>query len=87
VAGNIGPAVRNTIPGIGTGNPGSISNERLCCKQDLDDFAVRNILFEHLERKLACECQVLYYVRELRKDALTRQFGVDFESGEVGLVN
>ena len=45
-AGNIGAAVRNTIPGIGTGNPGHIS-ERLCRKRSLDDFAVRDILFEH----------------------------------------
>jgi hypothetical protein len=49
---NIGAAVRNTIPGIGTGNPITISNERLCCKQALDDFAVKDILFEHLGRNL-----------------------------------
>ena len=61
--------------------------ERLCCKQGLDDFAVRDILEEHLERKLECECQVLYDERELRKEALKRQFGVDFDSGEVGLVD
>ena len=34
--------------------------ERLCRKRGLDDFAVRDILFEHLGRKLECECQVLY---------------------------
>ena len=61
--------------------------ERLCLKQGLDDFAVRDILVEHLRRKLECECQVLYDERELRKEALKRQFGVDFESGEVGLVD
>ena len=61
--------------------------ERLCRKRGLDDFAVRDILFEHLARNLECECQVLYDERELRKDALRRQFGVDFESGEVGLVD
>ena len=86
MAGNIGLAVRNTIPGVGTGNPGTIF-ERLCCKQGLDDFAVRDILEEHLGRKLECECQVLFNERELRKEALKRQFGVDFESGEVGLVD
>jgi hypothetical protein len=53
----------------------------------LDDFAARDILEEHLGRKLDCECQVLYDERELRKDALKRQFGVDFESEEVGLVD
>ena len=61
--------------------------ERLCRKQGLDDFAVRDIIVEHLGRKLECECQVLYHERELRKGALKRQFTVDFESGEVGLVD
>ena len=61
--------------------------ERLCREQGLDDFAVRDILFEHLGRKLECECQVLFDERELRKEALRRQFGVDFDSGEVGLVD
>ena len=61
--------------------------ERLCRKRGLDDFAERDILIEHLGRKLECECQVLYDERELRKDALKKQFAVDFESGEVGLVD
>ena len=61
--------------------------ERLCRERGLDDFAVRDILFEHLGRKLDCECQVLYDKRELRKEALKRQFGVDFDSGEVELVD
>jgi hypothetical protein len=61
--------------------------ERLCLKRGLDDFAVRDILFEHLGRKLERECQVLFDERELRSQALKRQFGVDFDSGEVGLVD
>jgi hypothetical protein len=61
--------------------------ERLCRKRGLDDIAVRDILEEHLGRKLECECQVLYDERELRKEALRRQFGVDFDSGEIGLVD
>ena len=32
----------------------------------LDDFAVREILIEHLGRKLECECQVLNDERKLR---------------------
>ena len=32
--------------------------ERLCRKQGHDDFTTRDILFEHLGRKLECECQV-----------------------------
>jgi len=61
--------------------------ERLCRKRGLDDFAVREILEEHLKRKLECECLVLYDERELRKEALRRQLGVDFYSGEIGLVD
>jgi hypothetical protein len=34
-----------------------------------------------------CGCQVLFDERELRKEAPKRQFGVDFDSGEVGLVD
>jgi hypothetical protein len=41
--------------------------ERLCRNRGLDDFAVRDILGEHLGRKLECECQVLYDERELWK--------------------
>jgi len=61
--------------------------ERLCQMRGLDDFAVREILEEHLGRKLECECQVLFNERELRKEALRRQFGVYFDSGEVELVD
>ena len=61
--------------------------ERLCRKRGLDDSSVRDIIKEHLGRKLECECQVLFDKRELRKEALRRQFGVDFDSGEVGLVD
>jgi len=61
--------------------------ERLCREQGLDDFAVREILVVHLGRKLECECQVLFDERELRRQALKRQFGVDFDSGEVGLLD
>jgi hypothetical protein len=58
----------------------------MCRSQGLDDLAVRDIIVEHLRRKLAIECQILYDVRELRKDALRRQFGANFDSGEVELV-
>ena len=40
--------------------------ERLCRERGLDDFAVRDIIKEHLGRKLECECQVLFDERELR---------------------
>jgi hypothetical protein len=44
---------------------------------------VRDILFEHLGRKLECKCQVLYDEMEQREEAMKRQFGIDFETGEV----
>ena len=50
-----------------------------------DEFVLMDIFFEHLGRNLDCECQVLYDERELRKEALRRQFGVDLDGGEVGL--
>ena len=37
--------------------------ERLCRKRGLDDFAVRDILFEHLGRKLECEYQVRFQLK------------------------
>jgi hypothetical protein len=46
-----------------------------------------DILFEHPGRKLDIECQVLFDERELRKEVLKRIFGVNFDSGEVGLVD
>lgn len=62
--------------------------ERYCRKQGLDDFAVRGFLEDYLNCKpLLCECQILNDDREERKEALRRQFGIDFESGEVGLVD
>lgn len=61
--------------------------ERLCRKRGLDDFAVRDILVDHLGRKLDCECQVLYDERKLRRQALRRQFEVDFKNREVGFVD
>jgi hypothetical protein len=65
----------------------SLPLERLCRKRGLNDFAVREILLEHLGKKLECECQVLYDESQLRKEALKRQFGVDFYSGDIGLVD
>jgi hypothetical protein len=59
----------------------------MCRKRGLDDFAVRDIFSEDLERKMECECQMLFDERELRKEALKRQFGVDFDSGEVALLD
>ncbi len=48
---------------------------------------LRDILVKHLGRNLECDCLVLYDERQLRKEALKRQFGIDFDNGEVGLVD
>lgn len=61
--------------------------EVFCEKKGLDDFEVRVLLEDHFGREIVCECQILNDEREIRKKALRRQFGVDFESGEVGLVD
>ncbi len=61
--------------------------ERYCLRNGLDDFGVRDALEEYLGRKIVCECQILQDEREIRKRDLARQFGIDFESGDVGLVD
>jgi hypothetical protein len=53
----------------------------------LANVNLRDILFEHLGRKLECECQVLFDERELRKETLGRKFSIDFDSGDVGPVD
>ncbi|MCD4665768.1 MAG: hypothetical protein K8R68_10910 [Bacteroidales bacterium] len=54
-------------------------------RNGLNDFGIRDFLEEYLDRKIVCECQILQNEREIRKNSLRRQFGVDFESGEWGL--
>ncbi len=56
-------------------------------RNGLDDFGVRDALEKYLGRKIVCEYQILYDEREIRKRDLARVFGVDFESGDVGLVD
>ena len=48
---------------------------------------LRDMLEDHFDREIVCECQILNDEREIRKEALRRQFGVDFKNGEVGLVD
>ncbi len=45
------------------------------------------MLEDHFDREIVCECQILNDEREIRKKEIMRQFGVDFESGKVGLVD
>jgi hypothetical protein len=62
--------------------------ELYCRKLGLDDFAVRDFLEGYLGYKpLLCECQILNDEREIRKRDLMRQFGIDLDSGDVGLVD
>jgi hypothetical protein len=53
----------------------------LCKKYDYDFFIVKDLIEEHLDRKIACECEVLTDPRELKRQRL-RRIGVDF--GEPG---
>ena len=57
--------------------------EQYCLKHGLDDFEVRDFLEEHLQRRINCECDILYDQKELRKRDLMRQFGMDFEGVEL----
>ena len=61
--------------------------EVFCEKKGLDDYEVRDMLEDHFDREIVCECQILNDEREIRKEALRRQFGTDFETGEIGLVD
>jgi len=45
------------------------------------------MLEDYFDREIVCECQILNDEQKIRKKALRRQFGVDFENGEVGLVD
>ena len=45
------------------------------------------MLEDYFDREIVYECQVLNDEREIRKKEIMRQFGVVFESGEVGLVD
>ena len=60
--------------------------EVFCEKKGLEDFEVKDMLEDHFYREIAYDVQILNDEREMIKKALRRQFGVDFESGEVGLV-
>jgi len=54
---------------------------RISEKHDYDFYIVKDILEEHLGRKLNCECEVLTDPRELKRRRLERA-GVDFNSGK-----
>ena len=58
--------------------------ERLCRKQGLDDFAVRDIIFEHLGRKLECECQVLLMRGNCGRRLLEGNSGLILTAGRSG---
>jgi hypothetical protein len=61
--------------------------EQFCLEQGLDDLATREYLEQMWGRTIICECEFLVDSVEERKEALRRQFGVDFDSGGVGLVD
>lgn len=53
---------------------------RISEKHDYDFYIVRDMLQEHLGRKLNCECEVLTDPKELKRRRLEKT-GVDFDSG------
>ena len=57
-----------------------------CKKKGYDDFAVKDLIQERLGRKIICECQIVNDTDALRRKALERTYGIDFSSGDCGLV-
>ena len=55
---------------------------RYCEKKNLDWVIVKDIIEEHLGRKICCECELVNDVQALRRDHLQKCFGIDF--GEPG---
>ena len=51
-------------------------------KKFLDFYAVKDLIEEHIGRKLECECEILRNEKAIRRSQLQQQFGVDF--GEPG---
>jgi len=49
-----------------------------CERTGYDFYAVRDIIFERLGRKLVCECEMLQDNEKRRRMELKRIFGVDF---------
>lgn len=44
----------------------------------LDFYVVKDLIEEHLGRKLECECEILGDKKAIRRRELQKQFGVDF---------
>ena len=57
---------------------------KYCERTGYDFFVVRNILFERLDRKLVCECEMLQDNDKRRQMELERIFGVDFNGSGAG---
>jgi len=53
---------------------------KLSEKHDYDFYIVKDMLEDHLGRKLTCECEVLTDPKELKRRRL-ENVGVDFDSG------
>ena len=56
---------------------------KYCDKKGLDWVIVKDILEDHLGRRLTCQCQLVNDEAAMRRDALRRSFGIDFSSCEL----
>ena len=56
--------------------------ERCCKKTRLSPLAVKEMIEEHIGRKIFCECEILSDPKEIKRKRLQAAFGVDF--GEPG---
>jgi hypothetical protein len=56
--------------------------EEFCEMKGFDPYEVRDLIENHLGKKLVCECQIVNAEEAIRRARLRRSFGLDF--GEPG---
>ena len=61
--------------------------EVFCIERGYNPGEVADMIGTRYARKLNCECEIFYDPRQVRRDALKRMYGVDFDSEEVELVD
>ena len=57
--------------------------EAFCDKRKFDSLEVINMIKEHLDRPVCCECQILTDPRIVAKARLRAVFGIDFSTCEI----
>lgn len=47
-------------------------------RKQLDFYVVKDLIEEHLDREIECECEIIGDKKAIRRRELQKQFGVDF---------